>query len=213
MSATLQKIEKFVSCACVAVMAILVFANVIARKVFNHSLAFSDEMSTYLFVLMSFMGTAIAARRGAHLGLSIVTDKLGENARKNVQMLMYGVSAFFCLLIVVFGVQMVASQYSLGQETAAMQWPEWIYGSFCPRGRVFRYDCLLTGASQHQKAVAAQTSERRRNYPNIGEKRKTENASSCALCHAAAEDPLYGTDDAEKQRTGSLDWLEQRRRT
>lgn len=145
MSATLQKIEKFVSCACVAVMAILVFANVIARKVFNHSLAFSDEMSTYLFVLMSFMGTAIAARRGAHLGLSIVTDKLGENARKNVQMLMYGVSAFFCLLIVVFGVQMVASQYSLGQETAAMQWPEWIYGSFVPVGACFAMIAFLQG--------------------------------------------------------------------
>ena len=58
-----EKIEKFVACACVAVMAVLVFANVVARFVFKHSLAVSDEMSTYLFVLMSFMGTAIAARR------------------------------------------------------------------------------------------------------------------------------------------------------
>lgn len=69
-------LEKFVSCVCVILMSILVFINVIARFVFNHSLAFSDEISTYLFVLMSFMGTAIAARRGAHLGLSIVTDKV-----------------------------------------------------------------------------------------------------------------------------------------
>lgn len=50
-----EKIEKFVACACVAVMAVLVFANVVARFVFKHSLAVSDEMSTYLFVLMSFM--------------------------------------------------------------------------------------------------------------------------------------------------------------
>ena len=58
-----EKIEKFVSCACVSIMAVLVFSNVIARFLFKHSLAVSDEMSTYLFVLMSFMGTAIAARR------------------------------------------------------------------------------------------------------------------------------------------------------
>ena len=45
-----EKIEKFVACACVAVMAVLVFANVVARFVFKHSLAVSDEMSTYLFV-------------------------------------------------------------------------------------------------------------------------------------------------------------------
>ena len=69
-----EKIEKFVSCVCVFVMAILVFANVVSRFAFKHSMAVSDEMSTYLFVLMSFMGTAIAARRKAHLGLSIVTD-------------------------------------------------------------------------------------------------------------------------------------------
>ena len=50
-----EKIEKFVSCACVSIMAVLVFSNVIARFLFKHSLAVSDEMSTYLFVLMSFM--------------------------------------------------------------------------------------------------------------------------------------------------------------
>ena len=145
MSAILEKIEKVVSCVCVSVMAVLVFGNVIARFVFNHSLAVSDEMSTYLFVLMSFMGTAIAARRGAHLGLSIVTDRLSPDARKNVQIVMYGVSAFFCLLIVIFGIQMVASQYALKQETAAMQWPEWIYGSFVPVGACFAMIAFLQG--------------------------------------------------------------------
>lgn len=133
----LEKIEKFVSCICVSVMSILVFVNVIARFVFNHSLAVSDEMSTYLFVLMSFMGAAIAARRKAHLGLSIVTDKVSPQVRKTIYIIMYGISAFFCLLIVIFGTQMVISQYQLGQETAAMQWPEWIYGSFVPVGAAF----------------------------------------------------------------------------
>lgn len=132
-----EKIEKFVACVCVSIMAVLVFANVIARFVFKHSMAVSDEMSTYLFVLMSFMGTAIAARRKAHLGLTIVTDRLSPRARLAVELLMYGISALFCLLIVIFGIQMVISQYQLGQETATMQWPEWIYGSFVPVGAAF----------------------------------------------------------------------------
>ena len=58
----LSKIEKLVACVCVSIMAVLVFVNVIARYVFGNSLAVSDEMSTYLFVLMSFMGTAVARR-------------------------------------------------------------------------------------------------------------------------------------------------------
>jgi len=139
----LEKIEKVVSCVCVSVMAVLVFANVIARYVFNHSLAFSDEMSTYLFVLMSFMGTAIAARRKAHLGLSIVTDRVSPQARRIILAVMYFISAAFCLLVVIFGIQMVVSQYQLGQETASMQWPEWIYGSFVPIGAAFAMVAFL----------------------------------------------------------------------
>ena len=152
----LEKIEKFVACVCVSVMAVLVFANVIARYVFNHSLAVSDEISTYLFVLMSFMGTAIAARRRAHLGLSIITDRVSPRARLVINISMYGISALFCLLIVIFGVQMVISQYQMGQETATMQWPEWIYGSFVPVGAAFAAIAFLEGMVDMYKEYRAE---------------------------------------------------------
>ena len=119
----LEKIEKFVASVCVIVMALLVFVNIISRKLFDYSLTISDEMPIYLFVLMSFMGTAIAARRQAHLGLSIITDRVSPRTRTIINMIMYGIAALFCLLIVIFGIQMVISQYQLGQQTAAMQWP------------------------------------------------------------------------------------------
>lgn len=147
----IEKFEKFVACASVSVMAILVFVNVIARFIFNSPLAVADEMSCYLFVLMSFMGTAIAARRKAHLGLTIVTDKLSPSAARKVQVLMYLIAAVFCLLIVIFGIEMVMSQYALGQETATMQWPEWIYGLFVPVGATFALLAFLSVAVKTAK--------------------------------------------------------------
>ena len=147
----IEKFEKFVACASVSVMAILVFVNVIARFIFNSPLAVADEMSCYLFVLMSFMGTAIAARRKAHLGLTIVTDKLSPSAARKVQVLLYLIAAVFCLLIVVFGIEMVMSQYTLGQETATMQWPEWIYGLFVPVGAAFALLAFLSVAVKTAK--------------------------------------------------------------
>ena len=147
----IEKFEKFVACACVSVMAVLVFANVIARFIFNSPLAVADEMSCYLFVLMSFMGTAIAARKKAHLGLTIVTDKLSPSVAKKVQVLMYIIAAIFCLLIIIFGVEMVMSQYSLGQETATMQWPEWIYGLFVPIGAAFAMIAVFKCSSRNSK--------------------------------------------------------------
>ena len=147
----IEKFEKFVACASVSVMAILVFVNVIARFIFNSPLAVADEMSCYLFVLMSFMGTAIAARRKAHLGLTIVTDKLSPSTARKVQVLMYLIAAVFCLLIVIFGIEMVMSQYTLGQETATMQWPEWIYGLFVPAGAAFALLAFLSVAVKTAK--------------------------------------------------------------
>ena len=135
----IEKFEKIVACLSVSVMAILVFINVIARFVFNSPLAVADEMSCYLFVLMSFMGTAIAARRKAHLGLTLLTDKLSPNAARIVQTVMYAIATLFCLLIVIFGIEMVISQ------TATMQWPEWIYGLFVPLGGAFSMVAFLDG--------------------------------------------------------------------
>ncbi len=152
----LEKIEKFVACVAVSIMAVLVFVNVIARYVFGDSLAVSDELSTYLFVLMSFMGTAIAARRKAHLGLSIITDRVSPRARMIINEIMYAISALFCLLIVIFGVQMVISQYQMGQETATMQWPEWIYGSFVPIGAAFAMLAFLQTMVQMYKDYQAE---------------------------------------------------------
>ena len=152
----LEKIEKFVACVAVSIMAVLVFVNVIARYVFGDSLAVSDELSTYLFVLMSFMGTAIAARRKAHLGLSIITDRVSPRARMIINEVMYAISALFCLLIVIFGVQMVISQYQMGQETATMQWPEWIYGSFVPIGAAFAMLAFLQTMVQMYKGYQAE---------------------------------------------------------
>ena len=61
-----------------------------------------------------------------------------------------------CLLIVVTGVQMVISQYQLGQETANMQWPEWIYGSFVPVGAAFAAIAFLQTMVQMYKDYRAE---------------------------------------------------------
>ena len=74
----LDWIEEIICVFCTVVMTALVFANVLSRYVFHSSLSFSEEITTYLFVLLSMMGTAIAAKRRAHLGLSIITDAVAQ---------------------------------------------------------------------------------------------------------------------------------------
>ena len=80
MNKILDYIEESLVCVCLVVMTALTFVNVVARYVFSASLSFSEEITTYLFVLLSLLGSAIAAKRGAHLGLTIISDRVGPKA-------------------------------------------------------------------------------------------------------------------------------------
>jgi len=133
----LDKIEEILSAICLIVMTILTFGNVVSRYVFSASFSFSEEITTYLFVLLSLLGTAIAAKRGAHLGLSIITDAVNPGIRKILHIIGYLFAALFCTAILYYGIQMVMNQRMLEQRTAGMQWPEWIFGSFVPLGAFF----------------------------------------------------------------------------
>lgn len=132
-----DRIEEIVAISCLGIMTILAFANVVARFVFSASFSFSEEITTYLFVLLSLLGTAIAVRRKAHLGLTIITDVVNPKVRKILHIIGYIFAVAFSGAILVYGIQMVMNQVKLGQVTANMQWPEWIYGSFVPIGAFF----------------------------------------------------------------------------
>ena len=120
----LDRIEEIVAAVCLSVMTILAFANVVARYVFSASFSFSEEITTYLFVLLSLLGTAIAARRRAHLGLTILTDVVSPKVRRILHIIGYLFAVAFTGAIFYYGILMVLSQRQLQQVTANMQWPE-----------------------------------------------------------------------------------------
>ena len=162
MNKILDYIEESLVCVCLVVMTALTFVNVVARYVFSASLSFSEEITTYLFVLLSLLGSAIAAKRGAHLGLTIISDRVGPKAGRVLGIISMAFATAFSAIICYFGFFMALSQFSEGQLTAGTQLPEWIFGSFVPIGALFvtiRFGenliRLLTGKDiQHEDVVA-----------------------------------------------------------
>ncbi|NYB74941.1 TRAP transporter small permease [Sedimentibacter hydroxybenzoicus DSM 7310] len=137
MNKIFQKLEEFISVVVLSVMTILTFINVISRYFLKASISFTDELTTFLFVLLSLLGSAIAARYGSHLGLTILTDYLPEKFNKWVAMFSGICSVIFCGVIVYYGLLMVSFEFKSMQLTLGMQWPEWIFGSFVPIGGMF----------------------------------------------------------------------------
>jgi TRAP-type transport system small permease protein len=68
--------------AALAIMAILVFGNVLLRYIFNTGITWSEEVSRYLFVWLTFIGAIGALKDNQHLGVDMLVKKLSPGARK-----------------------------------------------------------------------------------------------------------------------------------
>lgn len=131
------EIEEWVGIIGLSVMGTITFANVLARYVFMASWAFSEELVTGLFLLITLLGAAIGARQGSLIGLSMLTDFIPQKYQKYVNVFQSVCILAFSSLLVVYGAQMAKSEWDMGITTAALGIPEAVYGSFVPIGGLF----------------------------------------------------------------------------
>ena len=63
-------------------MVVMVFGNVVLRYGFNSGLDFSEELSRFFFIWITFLGAIIAMRQNAHLGLDTLIRVLPRTGKK-----------------------------------------------------------------------------------------------------------------------------------
>ncbi len=68
--------------ACLAVMVVLVFGNVVLRYAFNTGLGISEELSRLLFLISTFLGAIVALRERLHLGVDTLVRRLGPRGQR-----------------------------------------------------------------------------------------------------------------------------------
>ena len=62
----LNKTELVLCELLLAAIVTLLFVQIIARQVFSYSIAWSEELSTYMFVWFAYFGAVVAAKMSAH---------------------------------------------------------------------------------------------------------------------------------------------------
>lgn len=79
----MKAIEKMVTHAmntiivvCLASMAIMVFCNVVLRFVFNSGFTMTEELARFVFLWLIFVGSVVAMKEGAHLGVDSLISRL-----------------------------------------------------------------------------------------------------------------------------------------
>ena len=102
-NATMDKLFKgidYLTGILTGLMVLFVFMNVVLRTCFNYGLTWSEELSRYLFVFVTYVGAISAMRVNGHLGV----DTLISRVPRPLQMVMYVVSqlviaALMCILV------------------------------------------------------------------------------------------------------------------
>ena len=93
-----------VAVAMLAVMSVVVFAQVVFRLV-HASIPWSEEVSKYLLVWCTFLGAALCVRRKSLVGLELLSMLIPKTLNRPLQLLVYLLSVIILGVITVVGVR------------------------------------------------------------------------------------------------------------
>ena len=89
----------FLMVACMGLMVLMVFGNVVLRYAFNSGITVSEELSRWLFVWMTFLGAIVAVRKHAHLGTDALVARLSRRGKKACFVAAHILMLFMCWLM------------------------------------------------------------------------------------------------------------------
>jgi TRAP-type C4-dicarboxylate transport system permease small subunit len=101
-----------------AVMATLVFVNVIARYALNFSIIWAEEVSQYLMIWIAYLGAGLALREGRHVALEMLHDRLSAPLSRSVRMVVGGILLAFLGWVTILGFQFAVFVWN--QETPVL---------------------------------------------------------------------------------------------
>jgi TRAP-type transport system small permease protein len=157
-----------------AAMVVMVFGNVVLRYGFNSGITFSEELSRWAFVWMTFLGAIVALKDNGHLGTDMLIGRFGPTGQK----VCLGIAETLMLYSVWLVFSGSWSQVKLSQDVQApvtgwsMAWLPAAGVVFAVSAALFhalKLGKLLTGKLRDDELVTVQESE---DLAHIGEKSK-----------------------------------------
>jgi len=107
LSGLATRADRVIGGAVEAVAALLVlaeicvlFAGVVARYVFHAPLVWSDELASILFLWLSMLGAVVALRRGEHMRMTALVQKVQPQTRAMLDAFAIAASVAFLVLII-----------------------------------------------------------------------------------------------------------------
>jgi TRAP-type C4-dicarboxylate transport system permease small subunit len=95
----------------VAIIAVMVAAQVVFRYAVKEPIVWSEEFTTLCYQWLSYLGAALAVRYRAHYGVDFVVRFLGPRSRAALEWLEHAVVWLLALFMVFYGWRIVESSW------------------------------------------------------------------------------------------------------
>src|SRR5690606_26077912 len=114
--------------ACLTIMGILVFGNVVLRYAFNSGIAISEELSRLLFVWLIFMGAVLASARRIHIGFDTLQRAVGPRTRRALVVFTGALILVGCGIFIVGGWRQTSINLGNTYPVLGISYA-WLYGT------------------------------------------------------------------------------------
>ncbi len=124
-----NKLEESLLSILLVFMTILVFAEVVARFVFNHGISWAQELTLITNSWMVLLGASFCIREKAHIGVEFITDKLDGKAARTVAILALIACLVYSAIFLYGSVIYVWEDYQIDIELDDLPIATWIPAS------------------------------------------------------------------------------------
>ena len=124
----LTRIEEALVSGLLFVMMMVIFLAVLERFLFKMGITWIEEFARYVSVWAAFIGSSLAVKKGAHIGIEAFVQILPKKIRQVEELLVDLAGLAFSVVVVYIGIELIQKLLRTNQLSPAMRIPiAWAY--------------------------------------------------------------------------------------
>jgi TRAP-type transport system small permease protein len=126
------RVERVLGAAAMAALCVITLANVLVRYFTDISFAFTEEVSVFLMVFLTFVGSAKAFLDGNQIAVTWFAERAPGAWRHRLLLLSFASSALMAGLLVWLGGRMAWDDFHYEVTSPGIGAPQWLYTVWLP---------------------------------------------------------------------------------
>jgi len=128
----LNNLEEVSGAVILLLMVLLAFLNVLARYLIHYPLAFTEELETNAFVVITLLGISAGIKRNTHIRVLFLVKKFPPVLRKLLEFAAVFLSLTLFSILFYESLGQLSDEIELQVTSSSLNLPEWIYIAFIP---------------------------------------------------------------------------------